>query len=504
MSHRRHVAWLDAAAALSYTLGRGNSLTTHVLSRTRSIWLWAAAALILDLAGSQHVYTQPAVAAAVLAGLVVAWLVPVSFWQPADRAATPAAPLLALLPLAAFVAALIDVATFVPIDGGWSPERLWLLIGGGVLLLALGLGYVRGRLAAGVVALAALGLGTLVRLIHMDYIPIEPANGDMLPLVQGALDHLLAGRSPYRTYQMPWDVPLTYLPVTWLAYLPPYLLGLDLRWTNFAAELTIGGALAWLGARYAGAARGATTRRQSWLAEPTLLLWAWLFLQPSVIHWDMGNTAPITWALLAVTVALVLAEHDRAGAVALGLTAAGTPLVAVFGPFIGLYWLRQRGLVQTIRLVLISAVVAALFVVPFLLWAPGDFINGTYRWFNTLEGWPRQKWLETDPPIWSVITGFSGEFWSRGTERWLKPIQALIVLGVAGLYWLRGAPAERLSQHAAAAYLGFMLFNPVLWPYLYNPALVVGLVGLAAPIAAYTAARQPVPVAESRSQPTFS
>lgn len=480
-------------------------MTTHVLSHTRSIWLWVAAALILDIAGSQHVYTHPTVAAAALAALVVGWLVPATLWQPRDQAAWSAAPLLALLPLAAFVPALIDVATFVPLDGGWSSERLVLLGGGGLLLLALAIGYARGRVAALWIALAALVLGVLIRLIHMRYIPINPVNGDMLPLVQGALDHLLAGRSPYRTYQMPWDVPLTYLPVTWLAYLPPYLLGLDLRWSNIAAEVVIGGALVWLSTRWsAGSRRSPDHAGAGWRSEPTLLLWAWLFLQPSVIHWDMGNTAPITWALLVVTVALVLARHDRAGAVALGLTAAGTPLVAVFGPFIGLHWLRQHGLIATIRLALISAVVAALLVIPFLLWSPGDFVNGTYRWFNTLEGWPRQKWLETDPPIWSVITGFSGEFWSRGNESWLKPIQALIVLSVAGLYWLRGGRAETLSQHAAAAYLGFMLFNPVLWPYLYNPALVVGLVGLAAPAAVYTAARSSVSVAESRSQPTFS
>jgi hypothetical protein len=32
----------------------------------------------------------------------------------------------------------------------------------------------------------------------------------------------------------------------------------------------------------------------------------------------------------------------------------------------------------------------------------------------------------------------------------------------------------------AAAFLLFMLFNPVLWPYLYNPALVAALAAVAA------------------------
>lgn len=479
-------------------------MTTQVLSRTRTLWLWVAAALILDIAGAQHVYTQPSLAAAALAALVIGWLMPDSLRR-SERPVAPTALLLALLPSAALVAAMVDVAAFIPLDSGWTPTRLALLIGGGALLVALAIGYSRGRRTAGTIALTALVLGTLVRLIHMRHIAIAPVNGDMLPLVQGALDNLLAGRSPYMTYRMPWDVPLTYLPVTWLSYLPTYLLRLDLRWTNIAAEIVIGLALLWLSARRGAGPQtgphGASTRQHD---DPTLVLWAWLYLQPSVIHWDIGNSAPITWALLAMTLALVLAGSDRGGAVALGLTAAGTPLAAVFGPFIGLYWLRQRGLAATLRLVLLSAIVAAILVVPFLLWAPGDFINGTYRWFNTLEGWPRQKWLETDPHIWEVITGFSGEFWSRGREGWLKPIQAVIVLGVAGLYWLRGARADLLGRYAAAAYLGFMLFNPVLWPYLYNPALIVALVGLGGPATAYTTAPQPMPVADSRSQPTFS
>jgi hypothetical protein len=477
-----------------------------MVARTRPLWLWTAAALILDIAGAQHVYMQPTVAAAALAALAIGWLAPASLWRADERVAGRAIPLLALLPPAALVAAMIDVAAFVPADSGWTPARLALLIGGGALLLLLAWGYSRGRVAAGWIALAALGLGVLIRMIHMRHITIEPANGDMLPLVQSALTNLLAGRSPYMTYQMPWDVPLTYLPVTWLSYLPAYLLRVDLRWTNIAAESAIGAALLWLGAHSADRATGTRRNRLrgAWRDEPTLVLWAWLFLQPSVIHWDSGNSAPITWALLAATIALVLAGNDRTGALALGLTAAGTPLAAVFGPFIGLYWLHQRGLAQTIRLLLISAIVAGALTIPFLLWAPGDFVNGVYRWFNTIDGWPRQKWLETDPHIWSVITGFSGEFWSRGHERWLKPIQALIVLVAAGLYWLRGARGAELGRHAAAGYLGFMLFNPVLWPYLYNPALIVGLVGLIAPAAAYTAAVQPAPVADTRSQPTFS
>jgi hypothetical protein len=457
-------------------------LTTIVSSRRRSIWLWIVAALALDIAGSQHVYTLANVGAAVVAALALLWIAPPSIWRalaPSERA--PHRPFALLLPVG-FVAAVLDIASFVPPDGGWTPERLTLLIAGLIALLMLI------RFSAIVIATGAFVLGTIIRVIHMENIPVTPPNGDMLPLVQGAIGNLLAGNSPYQTYQMPWEVPLTYLPVTWLSYLPAYLLGADLRWTNIGAELVIAGAIIWLSKERNG-------WETAWQREPGLVLWGWFYLQPSVIHWDTGNTAPITWALLAVTLALVLAERHTAAAIALGITAAGTPFVAVFALFIGLHWLRERGLVETIRLTVVAGVVAGLIIAPFLLWSPGDFVTGTYRWFNNIDGWPRQKWVETDPHIWSVITGFSGEFWARGTEGWLKPIQALIVLLTAALYWLRGARLALLTSHAVAAFLGFMLFNPVLWPYLYNPALIVGLVGIAGGALtgfAYESVRAPV------------
>lgn len=422
----------------------------------RALWIWIAAAAVIDIAGAQHVYTQPSIAAAALAVLAVLALAPIRPSPDTTRR------LLGLLPVLALVAAVVDVATWVPPNGGYNAPRLLLLFGGGAVLLLLN------RASAVAIVGVSFVLGTALRFIHLRHVPIEPANGDMLPLVQGAAQQLLAGLSPYRVYEMPWQVPLTYLPLTWLAYVPAYMAGIDVRWTNVLAQLTILAALVWLAARHGGLRD-----------NPALLLWSWMYLQPSVIHWDTGNTAPITWAMLAVTFACVLGNKPRAGATALGLTAAGTPLVAVFGPFIALHWLRRHGVLRLLALLAGAAALAAAIVVPFLVWSPEQFILGVYRWFNDINAWPRTKWLETDPPIWSIITGFSGEFWLRGAERWLKPIQAVIVLAVALLYWRRGATADRLCAHAAAAYLGFMLFNPVLWPYLYNPALVVGLVGIA-------------------------
>jgi hypothetical protein len=310
----------------------------------------------------------------------------------------------------------------------------------------------------------ALVAGIGIRLFSFAHMPIEPARGDMLPLVQGALANLLTGQSPYAIYSMPWQLPLTYLPVTWLAYLPPYLAGLDIRLTNLLADISIGLLLLWL-----ASSRGT----ERWTVP---LLWAWFFLQPSAVNWSLSTTAPVFWALLCLLLVLVLAERPHLAAVALGLCGAASSLAAVALPFVLLHWLRWYGWRRMLVLAGIAGVVAAVCILPFLLRAPQQFVYGAFQWFNDNDLYPRLRW-EMDH-TWARQTGFSGVFWRRGLEDMLKPIQAVLLVVLAVLNWRRGATVRQLAPFIAAAFLLFVVFNPVLWPYLYNPALVAALVAL--------------------------
>ena len=128
------------------------------------------------------------------------------------------------------------------------------------------------------------------------------------------------------------------------------------------------------------------------------------------------------------------------------------------------------------RRLLIAGIVAAALLLPWFLWTPGPFLDGTVRWFNDLDRYPRTKW-QVDHS-WREITGFSGLFWEWGLETWLKPIQAGLILCVTAVFALRGARLVDLGRHATAIFLLFMLFNPVLWPYYYNPALVTALLAI--------------------------
>ena len=81
------------------------------------------------------------------------------------------------------------------------------------------------------VALAGLVLGTRVLLLWVS--PFERMTGDMLATIDRSLGELLAGRFPYVNF----PPPMPYPPATFLAYLPPKLLGCDLRLTNLALDV---------------------------------------------------------------------------------------------------------------------------------------------------------------------------------------------------------------------------------------------------------------------------
>lgn len=325
-------------------------------------------------------------------------------------------------------------------------------------------------------------LGSAVRIASFAHVPIDPARDDMLPLVLHAIVRLLNGQTPYTIYQMPWELPLTYLPATWLAYLPAYLLGSDIRLTNLLAELVVGAGvfrLAIASPRNNEQPGEQPDEQPSEQPNVAVLLWTWFFLQPTALNWSLATTAPVQWAWLSLTLALVIARRHWLAALALGLTAAATPLAAIITPFMLLYWLRRQGWRHALLLAASAGVMTLVWVVPFLLWSPDMFLYGVWRWFNNNELYPALRWAMDH--TWARQVGFSGIFWRHGLVGLLKPLQMALLIGVTVIYWHRGATAQQLAPLVVAAFLLFMVFNPVLWPYLYNPALIVALLAVTQP-----------------------
>jgi hypothetical protein len=176
----------------------------------------------------------------------------------------------------------------------------------------------------------------------------------------------------------------------------------------------------------------------------------------------------------------LVTSRSRLAAIAVGVAAATTPLVAVFAPLVLLAWWRTDGLRAALVRAASALVVAAALIAPWVIWSPSAFFDGAVLWFNDLDRFPRDKWIRFR--TWQRYVGFSGLYWREGLEAWLKPTQALSVAIVTGLFaWAGGRPA-RLPRFAAAAFTLFMCTNPVLWPYFYQPALLALL--LALPVAA--------------------
>jgi hypothetical protein len=321
------------------------------------------------------------------------------------------------------------------------------------------------------VAAAAALVGTVARLVHFSRFPID-VGGDMLPLVRAALDSFLAGHSPYAYHRVPDLLPLTYYPLTWLAYLPARLLHLDLRLTNLVAELAIPAALLYAGRR--SGERVAETAQGP--VGTALVLWSFVFLLPSSVFFDRITTAPVAWALLAWALA-ACARGSRWDWLWAGVLAAATPLAILPLLFLLLVWWQKLAWRKALGRAALAAAVALVFIVPFYLWSPRGFLDGAVLWFNDLDRFPGSKWRVFQ--TWQRYVGFGGLFWRAGLERWLLPIQWLLVAGLAVLYWRRRGGRGLLPAYLASAFIAFMVFNSVHWPYFYQPALGCGLVALA-------------------------
>ena len=375
---------------------------------------------------------------------------------------------LALLAAAFWVLSLVNLLYDAHV-GQHAPDTWTFLLGLG-LPTAIGLGVLLAA-AGGLVLLrpggflaATLGAGLALRVFGLAWVPLTIRLGDMLPLIQQSTARLLAQHNPYIVYKMPWDLPLTYWPLNVLSYLPAAALAVDLRWTNLLCGPLVGALLVWAGGR-----RG---------PGPAAYACGLLYLTPTMFQWDISTAAPPYWLWLAVAFAVAVAAARRRPSwlvpgAALGAALAAAPLALPFAPSLFGWWL-GGGWRPAVRRGLAAGVVLAALVGPFLLANPAGFWNGAVSWFNDLDRLPLLKW-QTDKS-WAYEIGLAGPFWAAGAQSWLKPLQALLLGGLflAGLA-LRPRPLRTPSaalRWGAAAYLLFMVVNPVIWPYLYEPALL--------------------------------
>ncbi len=232
----------------------------------------------------------------------------------------------------------------------------------------------------------------------------------MLPLVVLAVVNFTSGQSPYGLYHFPWEVPLTYLPLNWLAYAPLLVAGVDPRWTNVLADVAVLGAIYFV----------ARKRKDKTLRDAAVTLWAAWFVAHRIIKYDAGVAAQVQWAALTWLAALAI-ERSRWTSAALGAALATTPLALPLAPTIAVAWHRawnrpasprphRRATQPLVRAIAITTIVGALLIVPWLLWSPREFVLGVLLWFNDLSPFGACRWLENR--AWVVHPGMAGLFWT--------------------------------------------------------------------------------------------
>jgi hypothetical protein len=420
---------------------------------------------------TSHPYVRATVLGVVLLGLAGIWLRQARArvlghvapsWSPrAERAASIG---LALLPAASIAWAVQNRGPGVFVVPAWIPLAI---VAGWIGACLAVVPRIPVAIPIGAALLAGLGL----RAFDFIAVPVDARRADMIPLVGAAVARLLEGHDPYVLYGMPWPLPLTYMPLTWLAFVPAVLARIDLRWTSAVCELGLL-ALLW--------------RRSGRANRPFLLLYAAWFGSTVMPYTDAITAMPVQSCAIAAA-ALLVATRSRAAPAALGAAAATTPLVGALVPLVAVAWWREGGGRLVAKRASVAALVFAVLVVPWVIGNPRGFWVGPVRWFNNIDGFPRRTWNQSH--AWAWVPGLTGVFWTLGLERLLRPVQLALVAAVA-LLVVRSTRGGRVVdgvawlQAALATMVAFVAVNVIVWPYHYEPAAVLALATVGADCAA--------------------
>ena len=313
-----------------------------------------------------------------------------------------------------------------------------------------------------------LGAGVLLRLVLYRLIEPDPSFADNLPAIELSLERLVAGLTPYAIHEFGTHTnPMPYLPVTFLGYLPAYLLGLDIRLTNLVltAALTL-----WFWRLLQALPLPSTTR------NGLALLVGLLFVLPERLSKDVYTQWQVFNLLLVLSFSLIALGRLRAAAVAYGASLAAMPVALFVAPPLFLLAMRARPAAEVAVLAAIAAVVGGVPTLAFLLWNAEAFFTAFL--FGTSGLWASLAASESVLPLL---------LWHRWLGGWLLAVQAAFVLIVAALSWTRLRTVRGLIALSATLYLALIITGPHIAQYMTTVVLYLALLAEAAAAAGVTA-----------------
>lgn len=337
-----------------------------------------------------------------------------------------------------------------------APVRL-LFLGFGIVFLAL---FWRNPQSLLWFFVLAIGYSVAQRIRFFNIVPVRPEFSDILPLLLMAGKNFLAGQPVYVVYSMPWKLPMAYLPVTWLSYVPAIAAGIDVRWTNLLYELGI--AVIFLSLVY-------PMRREPAVNVP-LAFGALIFLAPTAIYWDAFTAHQAWWFWLALAVRLLLARRWVWFSAAAGVSLAASQLMLVVLPVFLVYLARAVTVRRAAFYAAALGAVALAILLPFAWRNPAGFVNDSVFFYTNLENYGRVMW-DANRRVLNVV-GFGGEAWLWGAQNSLKYIQGATIFFMAALYGLLFCNSAANALRVGAVTLGlFLLVSPIIWEYYYQALL---------------------------------
>jgi hypothetical protein len=372
------------------------------------------------------------------------------------------------------------------------------------------------RIHAGWVLGIVVASGVVLRAHAIVHHEIDAVHRDMLPLVQYACEALLDGRNPYAAlYWANHDLPLTYLPVMWLSYLPALAASWDVRVTSVVATAVIAAlVLRWhapppatrtdgvlhRAAGLRGLLSGLRRRIVEGQARVTSAEVAFgtvavTFVMVPEVFWNAVHGEPIVyWLWLVVFLDAVWAGSRPRAAVALALLVASRHFALLFIPFAALWFVLGRdGWKRGALWLLVAGALACAIVMPLFWNHPDSFLYGTFDWL-TSYGPSRRTW-------WDVQIGLQQYFYHAGRESALVWVQlagyglslcAAVLLSVRARMRGDDAGVDRGAWlPAAPAYGVFVLFNSMIWKSFLFPVLL--LVVFCAALVSRPAVPRPAP-----------
>jgi hypothetical protein len=312
--------------------------------------------------------------------------------------------------------------------------------------------------------------GLVMRLLGLATIKPDSEFADNLPAIAAALDRLVHGATPYGFYTFAQhSTSMAYLPLTFLAYLPAYLAGLDIRATNVVLSLSEDVAVLLI---------IRTLRVPEPARSGLFLVCAVNYVLPLNLGHDLHNEFQMFDLALVIGLGLVVTSRFRPAAVLLGVALGAMPTGLFCAAALLSYGARRTTRRELCRLLLVVASIATLPLLVFLIKDAAAFMQAV-----TYEAGVQ----------WGHVNGALDGSWPYaalwfGLGDSLKLVQVGLFAALASAAAIRVRTAAGAAQLAAVSYLVMLLTGPQSGSHVLAVVVPLVLVAEAARLAQRTPA----------------